>query len=109
MLYKIISTLVIYTLDGLTGSKVDIERSSLYVYSSFKVLPIYYKVPFYSLLVILQYIPIFFYLKPCTVLSDKKLKKYLSFADKFIPGESVVFKFVKTFALISFYDRGNDL
>jgi branched-subunit amino acid transport protein AzlD len=109
MLYKIISTLVIYTLDGLSGSKSDLGRSSVYVFSIIKALPIYYKLPFYSLLIILQYIPIFFYLKPCTVLSDKKLKKYLSFADKFIPGESLVFKFVKTFALISFYDRGNDL
>ena len=109
MLHKIISILVIYTLDGLSGSKADLERSSLYVYSTFKTLPIYYKLPFYSLLIILQYIPMLIYLKSISVLPDRKLKKYLNFADKFIPGESMVFKFVKTFALISFYDRGDDL
>jgi len=109
MLHKIINILVVYTLDGLSGSKVDIERSSLYVFSMFKALPIYYKVPFYSLLIILQYIPILIYLKSISLLPDRKLKKYLNLAYKFIPGESLVFKFVKTFALISFYDRGNDL
>ena len=109
MLHKIISILVIYTLDGLTGSKADLERSSLYVFSIINALPSYYKVPLYSLLIILQYIPRLIYLKSILVLPDRKLKKYLNFAYRFIPGESLVFNFVKTFALISFYDRGDDL
>jgi hypothetical protein len=108
MLYKTIKTLVIYTLEGLSGSKADVERSTLYVYSTFKGLPIHYKLPFYFLLILLQYTSIFIYLKSTSALPNRKLKKYLDFAYKFIPGESMVYKFVKTFALISFYDRGDD-
>jgi hypothetical protein len=108
MVYKTIRTLVIYTLEGLSGSKTDVERSTLYVYSIFKGLPIHYKLPFSFLLILLQYTSIFIYLKSTSSLPIKKLNKYLEFAYKFIPGEPMVYKFVRTFALISFYDRDDD-